>query len=119
MIERETTGLDFGALRHAIVGRELDLVLGFYSEDAEVRVVNADAPFSPPFELVGQGGDRQVPARRLRTTDDSPSRGDLPRRRAGVLPRGVRVPPTAATTREASLAARSDTFSRRSSRPSS
>ncbi len=54
MIERETIGLDFEALRHAIEGRKPDLVLGFYSEDAEVRVVNADAPLSPPFEFRGK-----------------------------------------------------------------
>lgn len=54
MIERETTGLDFEALRHAIEERELDLVLVFYADDAEVIIVNAEAPFSPPFELVGK-----------------------------------------------------------------
>ncbi len=30
------------------------MILGFYAEDAGVRVVNGDAPESPPFELCGK-----------------------------------------------------------------
>ena len=47
-------GLDFGALRHAIEGCDPDLVLGFYSEDAHLSIVNADVPQASPFELSGK-----------------------------------------------------------------
>ncbi len=50
MIEQERTGLDFEALRHATEKRELD----FYADDAQAIILNADAPFSPAFELVGK-----------------------------------------------------------------
>ena len=48
-------GLDFEALRHAIERCDLDLMLGFYAEDAELSIVNAEAPRSFPFELRGKG----------------------------------------------------------------
>lgn len=58
MIEEETAanagGLDFEALRRGIEGRNPDLLLGFYSEDAELRIVNGDAPEGPTFELKGR-----------------------------------------------------------------
>jgi hypothetical protein len=55
MIEEETTrGFDFGALRSAIEGKDPDLLLGFYSEDAKLRVVNGDAPEGSAFELRGR-----------------------------------------------------------------
>ena len=43
MIEEEHAkgGLDFEALRDAIDGARCGPLLGFYSEDAELRVVNA------------------------------------------------------------------------------
>jgi hypothetical protein len=47
-------GLDFGALRRAIEGCDPDLVLGFYSEEANLRIVNAQAQRSSPFELCGK-----------------------------------------------------------------
>ena len=56
MIEEETTPgrLDFGALRFAIEGKDPDTLLGFYSEEAELRVVNAALPDGPAFELKGR-----------------------------------------------------------------
>src|SRR3712207_738272 len=56
MIEEGTTGkLDFEALRHAFERRDPELLLGFYADGAELRVVNADAPEgSPAFELRGK-----------------------------------------------------------------
>jgi hypothetical protein len=47
-------GLDFGALRHAIERCDPDLILGFYSEEANLSIVNAGAQRSSPFELCGQ-----------------------------------------------------------------
>ena len=46
--------MDFEALRDAIERREADVLIGFYSEDAELRILNADAPGSPAFELHGK-----------------------------------------------------------------
>ena len=55
MIDEETTrGFDFGALRFAIEGKDPDLLLGFYAEEAELRVVNAASPQGPAFELKGR-----------------------------------------------------------------
>jgi hypothetical protein len=47
-------GLDFGALRRAIERCDPDLILGFYSEDADLSIVNAQAQRSSPFELCGK-----------------------------------------------------------------
>ena len=49
------SGLDFEALRHAIEQCDLDLLPGFYAEDAHLSIVNADAQRSMPFELCGKG----------------------------------------------------------------
>jgi hypothetical protein len=46
--------LDFEALRHAIERCDPDLVLGFYAEDAQLSIVNAEAPQGSPFELCGK-----------------------------------------------------------------
>ena len=56
MIEEETTpwGLDFGVLRDAIEGRDPEAMVGFYSEDAELRIVHAALPEGPAFELKGR-----------------------------------------------------------------
>ena len=55
MIEEQTTrGFDFAALRVAIEGGDPDLLLGFYTEDAELRIVNAALPDGPAFELKGR-----------------------------------------------------------------
>ncbi len=48
-------GLDFEALRHAIEHCDLDVMLGFYAEDAELSIVNAEAPRSFLFELREKG----------------------------------------------------------------
>jgi hypothetical protein len=47
-------GLDFEALRHAIERCDPDLILGFYSEEANLSIVNAQAQRSSPFELCGK-----------------------------------------------------------------
>ena len=47
-------GLDFEALRHAIERCDLALILGFYAQDAQLSIVNADAQRSSPFELRGK-----------------------------------------------------------------
>ena len=55
MIEEETTARpDFGALRHAIEVRDAEALIGFYAEDAELRVLNGDAPGGPAFEQRGR-----------------------------------------------------------------
>ena len=55
MFDEETTrGFDFGALRFAIEGKDPDLLLGFYAEDAELWVVNAASPQGSAFELKGR-----------------------------------------------------------------
>lgn len=46
--------LNFEALRRAIELRDQETLLGFYAQDAQVRVVSADAPRSPPFEFWGR-----------------------------------------------------------------
>ena len=46
--------LDFEALRHAIEHCDLNLLPGFYAEDAQLSIVNADAPYALPFELCGR-----------------------------------------------------------------
>ena len=48
-------GLDFEALRHAIERCDPDLILGFYSEEANLSIVDAQAQRSSPFELRGKG----------------------------------------------------------------
>jgi hypothetical protein len=55
MAERKTANrLDVGALRHAIERCDLDLMLGFYAEDAELSIVNVGALQGSPFELRGK-----------------------------------------------------------------
>ena len=55
MIEEETTGgLDFEALRSAIERGDPDDLLGFYTQEAELRIVNANLPDGPAFELEGR-----------------------------------------------------------------
>ncbi len=46
--------LDFEALRHAIEQCDLNLLPGFYAEDAQLSIVNAEAQPSTPFELCGK-----------------------------------------------------------------
>lgn len=47
-------GLDFEALRHAIERCDLDLMVGFYAEDARLSIVNAGAQQALAFELRGK-----------------------------------------------------------------
>ena len=47
-------GLNFDALRHAIEQCDLNLLLSFYAEDAQLSIVNAEAQWSIPFELCGK-----------------------------------------------------------------
>lgn len=47
-------GLDIEALRRAIEGRDLDLMLGFYADDAEMLTVDRNSPPSRPHELHGK-----------------------------------------------------------------
>jgi hypothetical protein len=47
-------GLNFEALRLAIERCDPDLVLGFYAEDAQLSIVNAEDQRSSPFELRGK-----------------------------------------------------------------
>ncbi len=47
-------GLDFEALQLGIEWCDLERVLGFYAEDAELSIVNAGVRESRPFELRGR-----------------------------------------------------------------
>jgi len=49
-----TNGLDFEALRYAIERCDPDLVLSFYTEDAQLSIVNAEDQRRSPFELRGK-----------------------------------------------------------------
>jgi hypothetical protein len=57
--EKTARGLDFGALREAIEARDAVALAGFYSEDAELRVVHAALPEGPAFELKGRAKIRR------------------------------------------------------------
>jgi ketosteroid isomerase-like protein len=54
MIEETAKGLDFGALRDAIEARDPEALIGFYADDAELRVVYAALPNGPAFGLKGR-----------------------------------------------------------------
>ncbi len=55
MTERKAAkGLDFEALRLGIERCDPALMLGFYADDAELSIVNADAPQNSPFDLWGK-----------------------------------------------------------------
>jgi nuclear transport factor 2 (NTF2) superfamily protein len=47
-------GLDFEALRRAEEEHDLDSMLGFYADDAQISIVNRSTPPSSPFELHGK-----------------------------------------------------------------
>jgi hypothetical protein len=49
MIEQTKGRLDFGAMRDAIEHNEPDALLGFYSEDAELRIVHEALPEGRAF----------------------------------------------------------------------
>ncbi len=50
----DADGLDFEALRLCIERCDPDRMLGFYADDVELSIVNADVPQAPPFELRGK-----------------------------------------------------------------
>ena len=52
--EEAIAGFDFRALRGAMESADPDVLIGFYSEAAELRVVNAALPDGPTFELKGK-----------------------------------------------------------------
>ena len=55
MTDRKSAdGLDFETLRQSIERCDLDLMLGFYAEDAQLSIVNADTPQGSPLELRGK-----------------------------------------------------------------
>jgi hypothetical protein len=55
MTQRKSArGLNFEALRFAIERSDPDLVLGFYTEDAQLSIANAGFPQMSPFELRGK-----------------------------------------------------------------
>lgn len=55
MIEEDAPQrLDVPALCRAIESSDANALLGFYSEDAELRILNAESPNGPAFELKGR-----------------------------------------------------------------
>jgi hypothetical protein len=47
-------GLDFEALRLRIERCDPDQMLGFYADDVDLSIVDADSPQTPAFELYGR-----------------------------------------------------------------
>jgi hypothetical protein len=54
MKQRKGIGLDFEALRLCIERCDSDPMVGFYADDVELSIVDADSPQSPPFQLHGR-----------------------------------------------------------------
>ncbi len=54
MATQATGGVDVESLRRAYEQRDIDLMLGFYADDAELRIVNRLHPPSNPYELRGK-----------------------------------------------------------------
>ncbi|HZH99032.1 MAG TPA: nuclear transport factor 2 family protein [Fimbriimonadaceae bacterium] len=54
MVTQATGGVDVESLRRAYEQRDIDLMLGFYADDAELRIVNRLHPPSNPYELRGK-----------------------------------------------------------------
>jgi len=52
--QRTAGGLDFGALRRAIEGRDAEALVGFYADDAQMVTVNKNATPSSPQVLRGK-----------------------------------------------------------------
>jgi ketosteroid isomerase-like protein len=52
--QKASEGLNFEALRRAIEHCDVDVMLGFYAEDAQLIIVNSSAPQGSPFELRGK-----------------------------------------------------------------
>lgn len=51
--KKSANGLDLEALQGAVELCDAQTMFGFYAEDAEVQILNGDAPHSVPFELRG------------------------------------------------------------------
>jgi hypothetical protein len=54
MATQATGGVDVEGLRRAYEQRDIDLMLGFYADDAELRIVNRPHPPTNPYELRGK-----------------------------------------------------------------
>ena len=54
MATQDTGGVDIEALRRAYEQRDVDLMLSFYADDAQLRIVNRLHPPSDPYELRGK-----------------------------------------------------------------
>jgi hypothetical protein len=54
MIEEKTARLDFGAIREAIERKDPEALLGFYADDAQLRIVQEALPEGRAFELNGR-----------------------------------------------------------------
>ncbi len=52
--QKLATGLDFEALRRAAEQGDARALVGFYADDANVRIVNRNSPPSSPFVLRGR-----------------------------------------------------------------
>ena len=50
----QKTALDFEALRRADERNDVEELVGFYADDAELRLISKDNPPSRPFELHGK-----------------------------------------------------------------
>lgn len=55
MAEQTVAGFDFGGLRRALEESDFDSLVGFYADDAEMRIVNKSSTPSSPRELRGKG----------------------------------------------------------------
>lgn len=51
---RETESVNIDALRRAIEGRDVERMVAFYADDAEMRVVDPNHPPRAPLELRGK-----------------------------------------------------------------
>jgi hypothetical protein len=54
MKQSKGVGLDFEALRLRIERCDADQMLGFYADDVDLSIVDADSPQTPPVELYGR-----------------------------------------------------------------
>jgi hypothetical protein len=54
MVNEGNGGVGVEALRHAYEQRDADLMISFYADDAELRIVNRLHPPSNPYELHGK-----------------------------------------------------------------
>jgi ketosteroid isomerase-like protein len=55
MTDQMPPSLDFEAIRRAIEGSDYDALVALYADDAEMRMVNKNAPPSSPMVLHGRG----------------------------------------------------------------